>query len=221
MVILVDTNVILDVILMRDEFISDSYRVMRLCYEEASGVEGYAAAHGITNLYYILRKDYLTKSDEMFDMKSIVASAEERDLLRKELEYKAAELHYLLDTTAALLGGKRQRHKKENAKTLVEKWDYMLGATDCDSLIEKFSAIKKSAHTDEETVRSWFDFLAYLGLSQFFAQAEEIILSPKNRRFFENGRLYKDGKQFFISKYPWRMNDDLLIRGELYGEDES
>lgn len=163
----------------------------------------------------------VTKSDEMFDMKSIVASAEERDLLRKELEYKAAELHYLLDTTAALLGGKRQRHKKENAKTLVEKWDYMLGATDCDSLIEKFSAIKKSTHTDEETVRSWFDFLAYLGLSQFFAQAEEIILSPKNRRFFENGRLYKDGKQFFISKYPWKMNDDLLIRGELYGEDKS
>ena len=56
MVILVDTNVILDVILMRDEFISDSYRVMRLCYEEASGVEGYAAAHTIPNLWYILRK---------------------------------------------------------------------------------------------------------------------------------------------------------------------
>ena len=163
----------------------------------------------------------VTKSDEMFVMKSIVVSAEDRDLLLEEIEYKASELHYLLDATAALLRGKRQRHENENAKTLVEKWDYMLGATECETLAEKFSAIKKSTHTDEETVRNWLDFLVNLGLSQFSAQEEEIILSSENRRFFENGRLYKDGKQFFISKYPWRLNGELLIRGELYGEDES
>lgn len=162
-----------------------------------------------------------TKSEEVFVTKSIAVSAENHDILLQELEYKAAELHYLLDATAALFSRKRQRQEKENAKTLVEKWDYMLGATDCDLLSEKFSAIKKSTHTDEETVRIWFDFLSHLGLSQFSAQEEEIILSPENRIFFENGRLYKDGKQFFISKYPWRLNGELLIRGELYGEDES
>lgn len=163
----------------------------------------------------------VTKSDEKFVMKLIVVSAEDRDLLLKELEYKASELHYLLDATAALLRGKRQRHEKDNAKTLVEKWDYMLGATECDSLAEKFSTIKKSTQTDEETVRIWLDFLVNLGLSQFSTQEEEIFLLSENRGLFENGRLYKDGKKFFISKYPWSLNGKLLIRGELYGEDES
>lgn len=163
----------------------------------------------------------VTKSDKIFVVKSIVVSAEDCDLLLKELEYKASELHYLLDVTVALLGGKRQRCEKENAKTLVEKWDYMLGATECDSLAKKFSVIKKSTHTDEETVHNWLDFLGNLGLRQFSSREEEIILSSENRRFFANGRLYKDGKKFFISKYPWSLNGKLLIRGELYGEDES
>ena len=56
MKILVDTNVILDVILMRDDFLSPSYRVMRLCADEESEIKGYAAAHTITNAWFILRK---------------------------------------------------------------------------------------------------------------------------------------------------------------------
>ena len=56
MKILVDSNVILDVLQMRDAFLSDSYRVLSLCTEDK--VEGYAAAHTITNLHYILRKDF-------------------------------------------------------------------------------------------------------------------------------------------------------------------
>ena len=56
MQILVDTNVIIDVLLMREGTISDSYRVLQRCYEKK--IKGYAAAHGITNLYYILRKDF-------------------------------------------------------------------------------------------------------------------------------------------------------------------
>lgn len=52
--ILVDTNVIIDVLLMRDGFLSDSYRVLQRCFEKK--VDGYAAAHSVTNLWYILRK---------------------------------------------------------------------------------------------------------------------------------------------------------------------
>lgn len=165
-----------------------------------------------------------TKSDEITTNRGATKSdvrAEDRDRMLKDLEYKAAELHYLLDATAAWLDKKKQRDNRETAKTLVEKWDYMLGATECESLLDKFSTFKKSAHTDEELVRIWFDFLKDLGLNQFVAQEEEIILSPENRKLFENGRLYKDGKQLFISKYPWGLNNELLIRGELYGEEES
>lgn len=43
MKILVDSNVILDVLLMREGVLSDSYRVIRFCSDRK--IEGYAAAH--------------------------------------------------------------------------------------------------------------------------------------------------------------------------------
>ncbi len=54
MVILVDTNVVIDFLLTREPFFNASAKVIRSC---AGGeVEGYIAFHSIPNLWYILRK---------------------------------------------------------------------------------------------------------------------------------------------------------------------
>ena len=52
--ILVDTNVIMDEILSRKPFCEDSRRVIEICSED--NVDGFLAAHTITNIYYLLRK---------------------------------------------------------------------------------------------------------------------------------------------------------------------
>lgn len=41
---------------MREGFLSDSYRVLQRCYEKK--IEGYAAVHSITNIWFILRKNF-------------------------------------------------------------------------------------------------------------------------------------------------------------------
>ncbi len=68
MKILVDSNVILDVLLMREGVLSDSYRVIRLCSDRE--IEGYAAAHTITTLFYVLRKEFtqVERREMIFDL---------------------------------------------------------------------------------------------------------------------------------------------------------
>ena len=53
--VLIDTNVIMDEILSREPFCVDSRRVIQLCSEEDA--ETFLAAHTITNLFYLLRKN--------------------------------------------------------------------------------------------------------------------------------------------------------------------
>ena len=55
MKVLIDTNVIMDEILSREPFCVDSRRVIQLCSEEDA--ETFLAAHTITNLFYLLRKN--------------------------------------------------------------------------------------------------------------------------------------------------------------------
>lgn len=54
--ILVDTNVIVDDFLKREPFYQDSHKIVQLC--SGDEVEGFLAAHSITNLFYILRKSF-------------------------------------------------------------------------------------------------------------------------------------------------------------------
>ena len=56
---LVDSDVVLDFLIKREPFFETSGRVVELC--SRSKVDGYMAAHSITNLFYLLRKDF---SDE-------------------------------------------------------------------------------------------------------------------------------------------------------------
>ena len=56
MKILLDTNIILDVVLKRQPFFENSYRIMKLCSEKKC--DGFLAAHTITNAFYIMRKHF-------------------------------------------------------------------------------------------------------------------------------------------------------------------
>ena len=53
---LIDTNVIMDVLVGREPFLQHSQYVVKLCTNRV--IQGYIAAHTITNLFYILRKYY-------------------------------------------------------------------------------------------------------------------------------------------------------------------
>ena len=55
MKILIDTNIILDVLCNRREFVEDSLKVFRYC--EANQIVGYISALSIPNIVYIMRKE--------------------------------------------------------------------------------------------------------------------------------------------------------------------
>lgn len=57
--ILVDTNVLLDYLLIREPFYEDAEKIVHACVEGT--VKGCIAAHSISNMFYILRKDYNAK----------------------------------------------------------------------------------------------------------------------------------------------------------------
>lgn len=56
MVVLIDTNVALDFLAMREPYYSDAKNIIRMCAEER--IEGYLAFHSLPNIFYILRKSY-------------------------------------------------------------------------------------------------------------------------------------------------------------------
>lgn len=57
--ILIDTNVLLDYLLTREPFYQDAKNVISVCVD--GRVKGCIAAHSISNMFFILRKDYNTK----------------------------------------------------------------------------------------------------------------------------------------------------------------
>lgn len=57
--ILIDTNVLIDYILEREPFFDDAMRVIFSCID--GSVKGYIAAHSISNMFFILRKDFTIK----------------------------------------------------------------------------------------------------------------------------------------------------------------
>lgn len=54
--ILIDTNVLLDYLLTREPFYDDAKKVLLACVEGKA--KGCIAAHSISNMFFILRKDY-------------------------------------------------------------------------------------------------------------------------------------------------------------------
>ena len=64
MKVLIDTNVLMDALSRREPFYTNGKRVIKLCGRD--DVEGIIAAHSITNLFYLLRKDFT--GDEIRDI---------------------------------------------------------------------------------------------------------------------------------------------------------
>lgn len=54
MKIMCDTNIIIDVLLEREPFVEDSYRVLSFCEEHK--IDGYVSASSVTDIYYLVRK---------------------------------------------------------------------------------------------------------------------------------------------------------------------
>ena len=50
MIILVDTNVILDHLIPRQPYVDIADNILRMCFEQKCS--GYIAAHSITNIFY-------------------------------------------------------------------------------------------------------------------------------------------------------------------------
>ena len=88
MKILVDTNVLIDYLAGRKPYYEDADRVIRLCIEHK--IKGYMAAHSVTDMYYILRKDYKESSVRRIMIKSLFdildVSGINRDVLVNALD---------------------------------------------------------------------------------------------------------------------------------------
>ena len=56
MVILIDTNVILDHFIPRQPFADIADEILNLCFQQKCN--GYIATHSVTNIFYILRKQF-------------------------------------------------------------------------------------------------------------------------------------------------------------------
>ncbi len=90
MKVLVDTNVILDVLCDRKEFVADSLRVFQYC--ETQRITGYVSALSIPNIVYIMRKELDSERiREILHTLTMVFSVVE---LREGDLLKAAELPF-------------------------------------------------------------------------------------------------------------------------------
>lgn len=88
MKVLIDTNVILDVLCNRTDFVEDSSKVWKYC--EVDKLEGYISAFSIPNIVYILRKE-LTPMKTQQIIQQIMMLFNIVDLKLSDLK-KAAEM---------------------------------------------------------------------------------------------------------------------------------
>lgn len=71
MKVLIDTNIILDVLCNRREFVGDSSKVFKLC--EVKKITGYISVLSIPNIVYIMRKELDTdKVKEILEKLSLI-----------------------------------------------------------------------------------------------------------------------------------------------------
>lgn len=78
--ILIDTNVLLDYLLEREPFFEDAKNVILICIK--GKIKGCIAAHSISNMFYILRKDYTTEErrEILFNLCEIFATMSSDEL---------------------------------------------------------------------------------------------------------------------------------------------
>lgn len=90
MKVLIDTNVVLDVLCGRQEFLENSEKIFKLC--EVKKLSGYISALSIPNIIYIMRKELEPeKTKEILDKLMLIFSV--ADLKADDLK-KAANLNF-------------------------------------------------------------------------------------------------------------------------------
>ncbi len=90
MKILIDTNVILDVLCNRPDFVGDSLKVFKYC--EAGQFSGYISALSIPNIVYIMRKEL--DNEKIKEILSTLSSVFTIADLRESDLIKAASLNF-------------------------------------------------------------------------------------------------------------------------------
>ena len=96
MVLLIDTNVILDVLLNRSEFVKDSSMIWKLC--ETEKAKGYISTLTYANMMYIMRKqmnsdqikEVFTKLNLIFDFADFSSSVLEKAVNMKWNDFEDA-----------------------------------------------------------------------------------------------------------------------------------
>lgn len=90
MKVLIDTNVVLDVLCNRQEFLEASEKVFKLC--EVNKISGYLSALSIPNILYVMRKELEPeRTKEILDKLMLIFHV--ADLKADDLK-KAAELKF-------------------------------------------------------------------------------------------------------------------------------
>jgi predicted nucleic acid-binding protein len=70
MEILIDTNIVLDALLMREPFDKDAYTILKLADEEKINVN--ISAFAITDIYYFISKDIKNHDDRLLAIKALL-----------------------------------------------------------------------------------------------------------------------------------------------------
>lgn len=88
--VLIDTNILLDVLCARENFLEASLKIWKYC--EVNKLEGYVSALSIPNIVYILRKELTpAKTQEVIDQLLLIFKV--GDLKADDLKKAAAMQH--------------------------------------------------------------------------------------------------------------------------------
>lgn len=101
MVILIDTNIIIDALADREPYATDAKQIMEKCATRE--ITGVLAAHSIPNLFYILRKEFSQEE-------CAVASMADYIVTRNPSDFKHSRIKVILPNEFLR---KMQENKKE------------------------------------------------------------------------------------------------------------
>ena len=124
MVVLIDTNVLLDVLLARQPYCQEGLRVLKLA--ESGAIKGWVAANSIDNIYYIARRQLSAEQTRQLlkDLLQIVhvVSPAKKDLLWA-INSDMADLEDAIQAACAVKTGAKviiTRNEKDYANSPVK-----------------------------------------------------------------------------------------------------
>lgn len=133
MKVLIDTNVILDVLCNRKDFVEDSAKIFKLC--EVKQITGYVSALSVANIVYVMRKELDTERiKQILDALSLIFQI--TDLKAEDLE------------CACKLDFKDFEDAIQSAQATRLKVDYIITRNIKDYVKSKVMAIKPSELLD-------------------------------------------------------------------------